>query len=169
MSRSWVRGLVAAVLLLLVGGARGDAQEEVPVSPTRYAILLAVDASDNVAALRGVIGSALARVSARDEEPSEPGVFNRFILADTYPEANVRIYVGYEATAGERLLALIDDIPQVALVQTSFASPITRTEMLRRLRARARNDGYQRVWDLRQGSRTDGVLVQRFQDVDAAP
>ena len=155
--------LVTALALLMPLGAFAQG------GVVKYAILLAIDVSDNVVAMRNVIGGALSRLSGRDEDPVERGYFERFILADTQPEAETRIYLGYEVTIGAGLADLIGDLPAQITVQTEFAAPITRTEMLRRLRARAKNDGYTHVWDLRNGSRTDGLIVGRFKPVDEIP
>lgn len=158
------RGAVALVIGLgLLAGTPAYPQGD-DVRP-RDAILLAIDASDNVQAMRATIGGMLARLSGRDEEPVEPGSFGRFVMADTVPERTVRIYLGYEAGAQQDVLALIEEIPSVIVTQSEFAAPITRAQMLARLRARALNDNIERVWDVRQNTRTDGLIAAKFRPI----
>lgn len=156
-----MRRLILAAALTMATIAPAWAQG----GPVRHAILLAIDASDNVIAMQATMGGLLARLSGRDEEPTERGFFNRFILADTNPEVDVVIYVGYEVGIGPNVLALMEQLPFQITIQSEFAGPITRAEILQRLRNRAINDGIERVWDVRQATRTDGLLVGKFKDV----
>lgn len=129
----------------------------------RYAVLLIIDASDNVQRVRNVVGGVLSRLSGRDEEPTEAGNFGRFIITGTDPEREIRVYLGYESTIGETLIEIASDLPAVATVQVEYAAPVDREEMTRRLRVRAFADGFTHAWVLRQNSRTDGLITNNFE------
>lgn len=153
------RALLGLMLSVFTVGVPDVAAQGVNV---KYAVLIVIDASDSVPTLRATIGGMLARLSGRDEEPGEPGNFNRFVLADTDPERDVRIFLGFESLAGPNLLELAEALPGPITETFEFASPITRTEMLRRLRLITSQRGYTHAWDLRAASRTDGLLVRNF-------
>ena len=138
----------------------------------KYGILLTIDSTDSRNAVVGTIrgnGSLLDLVEGRDPEPTDPSIFNRYVLKPSLlpagtPEIPAGAYVGINA--GVPAVVRNEYSQNTALWRTvefrGYTPAVDRAFMQNYLRDMAGFDGVTHIWEIIPGQSLGGDLLSHF-------
>lgn len=135
-----------------------------------WAILVAIDNTDNRTAVRTALRGLASRISGRDVSViTEPDTFTRFVLTDTNPEINVKVLVAVNPDVSQQVQNELANLPSVAIGVMWPGTPLSRTVLNQRLIEEARiNFNAAKFWLLNPGEDTSGFLPDKFVEFAAA-
>lgn len=144
----------------------------------KYCILVSVVSGDTKQALKTLMEGIDSKLIGRDEEPTEPGLFNRYVLGTQNVAATLLDAGGNpeEIEAGV-IIGLNQNVPNAVLVelvkqnqayrQIAFNPPETRETIVSRLRQHAGHTGCDHIWIVQPGDSTvaltNAALLAKFE------